>query len=150
MGLQSWAILMLITDLLPIKFIPKPQYFPQAFCLFLLSSVPSSSPLASQHQENDNTLSFTQPTPEEKSNLQLSHIICSRKEEKLDLPKTSARFHSHSPSQYTFPFILFLFFISLCISSFSLVYICSTLLHTKNNLFLTHLQKGPDGVGSVG
>ncbi|XP_059535336.1 U2 small nuclear ribonucleoprotein auxiliary factor 35 kDa subunit-related protein 2 isoform X3 [Myotis daubentonii] len=99
--------------------------------------VPSSSPLAdvaSQHQENDNTLSFTQPTREEKSNLQLSHIICSRKEEKLDLPKTSARFHSHSPSQYTFPFILFLFFISLCISSFSLVYICSTLLHTKNNL----------------
>lgn len=54
----------------------------------------------------------------------------------------------HPPNM--FPFILLLFFISLCIRSFSLAYICSTLLHTKNNLFLTPLQKGPDGVGSVG
>lgn len=121
------------------KSIPNPQHFPQAFYLFPFSSVPSSSPLADvvSQSKKMTTLNFTCPTPEAKNNLQLSHVISSGKEEKLAQDLCLIGFHSHSPSQYTFHFILLMFFITLCISSFPLVYVCSTFLHTKNNLSLT-------------
>lgn len=83
MGLQSWAILLLITELLPIKSILNPHSL-QVLYLFSFSSVPSSSPLAnvaSQSHENDTILNFTHPTQGENRIAALPHLLVTKEDE---------------------------------------------------------------------
>lgn len=144
MGLQSWPILLLITDSLTVKCIPNPRHFPQARYLFLSSSVLSSSPLgpvASQSQENANTLNFTRPAHEEKKSTAFPTLFPQERRKNSFCPRPMSDSIPIHPQYRYFPFILLPVFITPCISSFSLVCLCSTFLHTKNNVFLTPYKK---------
>lgn len=98
MGLQSWPMLLLITDLLPIKSIPNPY---QVFCLLSFSSVPSRCPLdrASQSQE---MTTFSILLTQLRKKIYCFTSFSPHKRRKL-LPKTNSLFHSHSLSQFIFP-----------------------------------------------